>query len=206
MTQWRAFLSRTEAGSAAEFAMILPLAMLFFFGIIDTGRYMWNVNEAEKATQKGARFAVATDMVASDLANYSFAISGGITQGAIVPKTSFQSIACGSDGTTVTCSCPASAPCSFGTTADAAAFRRIVARMQMSLGSIMEQNVVINYEWSGLGFSGDPNGPDVAPVVNVSLKGLTMAPILATPFGGAISLPAASYSLTMEDGQGTVSN
>ena len=55
----RLLLDRT-ASSAAEFAMVLPLLILFLFGIIDGGRYMWEVNKAEKATQAGARVAIAT--------------------------------------------------------------------------------------------------------------------------------------------------
>ena len=43
--------------------MVLPLLLLFIFGIIDVGRLMWTWNRAEKATQMGARFAVVTDMV-----------------------------------------------------------------------------------------------------------------------------------------------
>lgn len=62
-----------NGGPAAEFALVLPVALLFLAGIIDVGRYMWTYNEAEKATQMGVRYAVATDAVASGLAEYSFA-------------------------------------------------------------------------------------------------------------------------------------
>ena len=50
-----------SAASAAEFALVLPLLLLFLFGIIDAGRFMWEYNRAEKATQVGARVAVVTD-------------------------------------------------------------------------------------------------------------------------------------------------
>jgi len=206
MNSIRSFFARQEGASAAEFALVLPLAMLIFFGIIDSGRYLWEVNRAEKATQAGARFAVATDLVPSDLANYSFAVSGGIIQGTVVPRTAFDGISCSSNGTTVTCACPTGAPCAFGETADPEAFRRIVARMRRYLATVAEENVIIDYSWSGLGFSGDPITSDVAPIITVSLRDLGFTPILAAPFGGAVSLPAARYSLTTEDGQGTVSN
>ncbi len=195
-----------ENASAGEFALVLPLAMLFFFGIIDSGRYLWEVNQAEKATQKGARFAVATDMVPSGLADYSFAISSAIPQGTVVPKTAFSRITCTSDGTTATCACPSGAPCAFGTAANTASFNRIVTRMQTMLGRITRQNVVIDYTWSGLGFSGDPNGPDVSPMVTIRLNNVQFNPILTTAFGGTVKLPGASYSLTAEDSLGQVSN
>lgn len=196
---------RDERGSVAEFALVLPLAVLGLFGIIDGGRYMWEVNRAEKATQMGARFAVVTDMVPSGLAAYSFAISGGITQGSPVPVTSFERITCSSAAGTVTCTCPTGAPCAFGTAANTAAFQRIVTRMQRVLPAVQQDNVRIEYSWSGLGFSGDPNGPDVAPLTTVRLVGMQFRPITLLGFGGPIALPAADYSLTLEDGQGAES-
>ncbi|WP_246444371.1 TadE family protein [Sphingomonas sediminicola] len=56
-------LRRDDGATAAEFAMVLPLLILFLFGIIDVGRYMWTLNQVEKATQMGARMAVVTNMV-----------------------------------------------------------------------------------------------------------------------------------------------
>lgn len=204
MRALRTFAADTR-GSAAEFALVLPLAMLFLFAIIDGGRLFWTVNRAEKATQMGARFAVVTDMVASDLIDYSFAVDGGITQGTVVPITEFERITCQSDGTTVSCACPSGAPCDFGDTADPDAFRRIVARMQSIMSEIEEQNVVVDYSWSGLGFSGDPNGPDVAPLTTVSLRNMQFAPTTLIAFGTNINLPRAHYSLTLEDGEGSES-
>ncbi|MEO7815118.1 MAG: hypothetical protein ABIR87_06705 [Sphingomicrobium sp.] len=65
---------------------------------------------------------------------------------------------------------------------------------------------VIDYENSGLGYAGDPNGPDVAPIVTVRLTGVTFTPLVFAMFGGDITLPAFRSSLTLEDGAGSVSN
>ena len=89
MTALRRFLRDTRAASAAEFALVLPLMLLFLFGIIDVGRFAWEINQAEKATQTGARWAVVTDMIPSGLASYSFATSGGIEQGTVVQPANF---------------------------------------------------------------------------------------------------------------------
>jgi Flp pilus assembly protein TadG len=56
-----------SAATAAEFALVLPLLLIFLFGVIDAGRWMWAYNQAEKATQMGARMAIVTDYVSSSI-------------------------------------------------------------------------------------------------------------------------------------------
>lgn len=195
-------------GAAAEYALLLPLILLFLFGIIDAGRYAWEFNKAEKATQSGARYAVVTDLVADGLKNenYSFAVDGGIPQGTVVPIGAFGGISCSSTGGAVSCACLDSSACDFGEDADSTAFANIVAEMQLIKPDISADNVVVDYLWSGLGFSGDPNGPDVAPLVNVRLQDMEFTPVTLFLFGGTVPLPRASYSLTLEDGQGDESD
>ena len=77
-------LRHERGSSAAEFALILPVFILFLLGLIDVGRWVWSFSELEKATQTGARWAVATDMIPSDLITYSFATQGNLTQGTVV--------------------------------------------------------------------------------------------------------------------------
>lgn len=186
--------------SSAEFAMVLPLLLLFVVGTLDVGMYNWSINRAEKATQIGTRWAVATDMIPSGLASYSFAVDGGIPQGTVVPPSAFPGITCDENG----CTCNGS--CSFPTTMDNDAFNRLVDRMQDIKPDITPSDVTVDYAYSGLGFSGDPNGPDVAPIVTVSVDGLQYQPITLVMFGETLDLPSYRYSLTSEDGEGTVSN
>jgi len=200
-------LARNEGGaSAAEFALVLPILLIALIGTIDVGLYAWNINQAEKATQTGARWAVATDMVASGLKTYSFAVSGGVPQGTVVDQTAFPGVTCQSNGTTASCTCASGGTCSFPLTADNAAFTRLVTRMAQIDGDITASNVVVTYAWSGLGFSGDPNGPDVAPLTTVSLRNMTYTPLTTLLFQVSVPLPSFAYALTMEDGSGTVSN
>lgn len=199
MKDIRAFLSDENGGPAAEFGMVLPLALIFLFGIIDVGRYMWDINQSEKATQTGARWAVATGILVEDLTEYSF-VDADTLQGEPIDAADFPTIACTQDG----CDC---ADCDFdGETLDATSFAALIQRMSEIKPDIGSDNVVVNYSWSGLGFAGDPNGPDVAPIVTISLTGMTFRPLLLQLFGGAVSLPNYSYSLTMEDGYGNFSN
>lgn len=199
------FARSTGAGPAAEFALVLPLIIIFLLGIIDVGRFAWEVNRAEKATQTGARWAAATDMIASGLVNYSFATGvEAVPAGSPVDDTDFPGISCLSNGTTATCTCLAT--CNFPTTADNTAFTNLVDRMAEIKPDIGAANVIVEYRNSGLGFAGDPNGPDVAPIISVQLRDLDFVPLTLLLFSGTIDLPDFSYSLTMEDGAGTWSN
>lgn len=197
------FLIRdSSAATAAEFALVLPVLLLFLLGMIDVGRYMWSINQLEKATQIGARMAVVTDMVASDLGSYNFGLSLG--QGAKIPTTAFGSMHCDKLTGTVSCTCDTNCT-AIGTTANASAFERIATRMQQIAPALSDQNVVITYTNSGLGYAGDPNGPDVSPIVTVSTDDkVAFFPMVL--FGASAKLPKESASLTLEDAAGSTSN
>ena len=142
-------------------------------------------------------------MVPSDLYTYSFALSGGVQQGTVVDQSDFPGVSCAASGTTASSTCKGS--CAFDLTADPTAFESIVGRMNEIYAGIGADNVQIDYDWSGLGYSGDPNGSDVDPLVTVRVTDLSFRPIfLASIFD--LGLPDLSYTLTMEDGQGDWSN
>ena len=200
----RVSLVRDQRGaSAAEFALVLPLLLLLLFGMIDAGRFMWEYNRAEKATQMGVRYAVVTNPVAPGLASYSFAVTGGVIAGDTVPVALFDNAVC----TNTSCTCTASSGgfCS-GAGYDAAAFNNLVARMSAMYPPIDADNVEIEYRNVGLGYAGDPNGPDVAPLVTVRLNGLRFQPISTLFFGVELDIPDFRAALTLEDGSGNVSN
>lgn len=209
--RWLARFARdTRASSAAEFALILPLLLILLFGTIDVGRLMWTWNRAEKATQMGVRYAVAADMVPNGLYSYSFVNGSTITQGDPIPQSSFGGASCLINAGAVSCSCKTGATCPSPLVSSSAnaltAFNNIVNRMRLFMPEIASTNVSVDYDYSGLGYAGDPNGSDVSPLVKVSLKQLTFRPILFRFFAGTITLPSFSAVLTMEDGQGTVAN
>ena len=192
-----------RASTAVEFAMVLPLLLLLLLGMVDAGRFMWEYNEAEKATQMGARYAVVTDLVpGTDFADFSFAIDAGVTPGDPVPTSEFDYVSCDD------ASCPT---CVGGDVCgtvnyDSDAFGNIVSRMVAMYPLIQPANVEVEYRNAGLGYAGDPNGPDVAPIVTVSLKDLQFQPITCFLFACSIDMPDFRAALTLEDGSGTVSN
>lgn len=230
MGLWR----ETRAASAAEFALVLPAALLLLFGVIDVGRYVWILNQYEKAVQLGARYAVATQVVASPLktADYSSitcpGASGTLKAGDTICAEAMRPLTC----TSTACTCastPASGVCSAasGTTFNSAAFNNIVSRMRVASKRIGPSNVLVEYAGSGIGYLGDPgltsdcttstSGgktvvpsecqlPDIAPIVTVKLTGLRYYPITLSLVGADVPYPTFSYSLTMEDGDGAVAS
>lgn len=194
MTGWSTSLFNDRRGaSAAEFGLVLPVLVLFLFGILDAGRYMWALNRAEKATQMGVRYAVVSDPVAS-VVNVDFVNGYSIPGGDPVPTSVFDSAVCGNTG-----NCTVTGSASSQNTRNATAFTNIVNWMRRFDPAIQASQVSVRYDNVGLGYSGDPTGPDVSPLTTVSVTGLTFEPMLL--FGGTLTLPEIKASLTLEDGE-----
>lgn len=185
-----------NGASAAEFALVLPLLLLFLFGIIDAGRFMWDLNRAEKATQMGVRYAVVSDPVAN-VVNVDFVGSYSIVGGNPVPTTIFDTAVCNSTG-----NCTVTGSASGTSGRNAAAFTNVVSWMQRFHPPIQAANVRVTYQNIGLGYAGDPTGPDVAPLTTVELRNLTFSPMIL--FGGTVNLPPIRATLTLEDGECSV--
>lgn len=204
MRGWSALRHCRSGATAAEFALVLPVALLFLLGIIDVGNYAFRLNQYEKATQMGARFAVVTDLVASGLKDEDYvgntACGGTLAPGDRICAEALSPVTC----TETTCSCSGNCPADL--TADGTAFDNIVARMQTFAPGLDKGKIRVVYTGSDIGFAGDPTKPEIAPVVTVRLQGATYSPIVLSPFNGTVSLPSFSYSLTLEDGEGTKSS
>jgi hypothetical protein len=184
--------------------MVLPVLIFLLFGIIDGGRFLWEYNRAEKATQVGARMAIVTDIVSTDLKDndYLGVTVGGttLTEGLTIPPGALGTITCNDS----TCSC-VDACSGIDDGYDAAAFTRLVDRMKQIKPDIAAANVEVIYRGSGLGFAGDPSGMAMSPLVTVRLKDLEFRPITSLLFA-TIDMPSFSTTLTAEDGVGSLSN
>ena len=193
-----------RGAGAAEFTLVLPLLLVLLFGLIDGGRFAWEYNRAEKATQVGARMAVVTDVVSTGLRDNTYVgvNVGGKTLvgGDTIPVDALGTITCNSS----TCSCTGACG---GITAgrNATAFTNLVNRMRQIKPDIDEGNVRILYRGSGLGYAGDPNGMEMSPLVTVELTGLQFRPITSLTLA-SVTMPSFATTLTAEDGVGSVSN
>lgn len=222
MNDWRLisrFARDRSAASSVEFALVVVPFLLFLLGTLDVGRFIWLVNENEKAAQSGARFAVVTDTIpggeigcdeigaeTAGLRCFSYSINGIVNQGLPVPEADFPNVTCSAPSGTLSCNCEQSCP--FSTAIDTVAqnsFDALIDRMRRIQPRLGPENVSIEYAWSGLGYSGDPNGADVSPTITVKISDLDFRPLfLANQIG--FSAPGAEYSLTMEDAEGSFAN
>jgi Flp pilus assembly protein TadG len=197
----RSTLARNCVGAAgAEFAMVLPLLVILLFGIIDGGRFIWEYNRAEKATQVGTRMAVVTDIVSTGLRDNDYVGVDGLTAGQRIPASSLGTIVCNDTGCTCTGACTG-----VGAGYDGVAFANLVDRMNDIKPDITAANVEVVYRGSGLGYAGDPTGMSISPLVTVRLEGLQFQPITSLMLA-TISMPAFTTTLTAEDSVGSFSN
>ena len=204
--------SCSRGAGAAEFALTLPLLLLLIVGIIDAGRFLWDANRAEKATQVGARMAIVTNPVSPGLIEADFA-SADVAAGELIPASSLGSLAC----TSTECTCETD-PCPVDdASVDSAAFTAIVTRMQQIYPQVQADKVQVIYRGSGFGFAGAPvtggggggggvvETMEISPLVTVQLNDIKFYPITALLFA-EIDMPTFSTTLTSEDANGSFSN
>lgn len=212
MSRLRLILRARGGASAAEFAMVLPLALLLLFGLFDVGNYAWTLNQAEKAVQMGARYAVSTALVPAGLNSFEtigLSCPGGVLKpGDRICREALGAVRCtGSDGAAA-CTC-ARGPCPDLGAANAEAFARIVTRMHVFMPLLRAGNVSVTYSGSGIGYAGDPGLDDrgdplsdIAPLVTVEVGGISLRTM--SLFGGSVALPPVRATLTLEDGDGAL--
>lgn len=189
-----------RGASAAEFALVLPLLLLLLFAIIDGGRFIWEFNRAEKATQAAARYAAVTAPVAEGIASADFVGVDGLKAGKPIPASLVPDIVCNSSSCSCA-GCPAGLPGGYNSTA----FNNIVGQVQRFEHDATPANVEVVYRGSNLGYAGDPTGPDYLPLVTVRLTGLQFTPVTSLALT-TVTKPSFSTTITAEDMAGSASN
>lgn len=214
------FLRNERGSTAAEFALVLPVALLVMLGLIDVGRYAWNTNRLEKAAQMGTRFAVATSIVPPGLNSVNYvglACPGKTVEiGDTVCREGLGTVTCTKPSASVSCTCAqtslGAASCPALGTVDSTVtgpFAKIAKRIRLIAPQVTDAMITISYGGSGIGYAGDPATTsaggalsDVSPIVSVSVAGVPMRAL--TILGLQVRLPRTSQSLTLEDGDGAV--
>jgi len=156
-------------GVLVEATVMLVILFVFVLGSVDflMAMYQWNV--ATKAVQQGARIAAVSSPVSSDLVTLT-GLGGGVNPGDPMP---YFSRVC------------ASGSCSGGTYNSAALDTIVFGRGSAACGDatsiytagmcdffprILPANVVVSYEYTGLGYAGRPGGP--VPTITVTLQNM----------------------------------
>ena len=202
-------LRSTSGSSAAEFAIVLPLFLILFLGMIDAGRFLWQYNLAEKASQVGARTAIVTNVLSSGLKDEDYTgqtIDGvKILPGGAIPADALGTMVCTSSGCTCDTTKGAVAPCPDPGTFDSDTFNNVLlARMQAIDPAIKAENLVVRDSGSGLGFA-ETGQMEISPMTTVTLTGLQFTPITSFLLA-QITMPDLSATLTSEDASGSYSN
>lgn len=191
------YLRDEQGTTAVEFAVVAFVFLAAVLGIVDFGRALWEWNRAAKATQIGVRYAVVSDLAALNLR--------GLDGGALAPVGSPVPVAAVAPNPTV-CSragCGPDADSPNASLLDAGAFARIVAKMRTYHRGLRAENVVVEYRHVGLGLAGNPDGPDIDPLVTVRLRDMRFdflgLSFLRLP---PIAMPDFRATLSGEDGRG----
>ena len=205
-----------ESGAAMlEFTAAAFTFFIILFGVVEFSNVFFQWNIATKAVQLGARLAAVSSPVSSDLATLT-GLSNSVLPGD--PMPAFDRV-CTSNSTT-----GATGACTGGTydaVKSAAAMQTIVfgrassgtpytscqsAPATVGMCNIFihnppltPQNVIVRYQYTGLGYAGRPGGP--VPTITVSLTGLTYDWIMIGGIMGfsPINLPTFATTVTGED-------
>ena len=134
-------------------------------------------------------------MVAIQMREWEGGNDGGLGAGASIPVSVVTGSPLGTD--TFTCT---NAGCNGNgdttTDFDDITFALIVTQMQAIYEKIQPENVVVEYRHIGLGFAGNPIGPDLHPAVTITLVGMQF--VFITPgLSGILNIPMPDFAATM---------
>ncbi len=199
----RKFLKDESGAVIIEMTATIGVFLLILGGIVDLSLLYYQWNAATKATQHGARLAAVSNPVPSGLT----AMTG--LGGSVLPGDPMPSFDCTCDGATSSCSggcgnyVPAamntivygrgrSAPCAPPTS------DRDIGMCNF-FDAITPANVVVQYQYTGLGYAGRPGGP--VPTISVRLQNLTYDfAFLQSLLGRTpLNLPGLNTTITGED-------
>ncbi|HPE24874.1 TadE/TadG family type IV pilus assembly protein [Albidovulum sp.] len=204
-------LARGTRGAAlVELAIVLPLFLLIFLGIIDFGRLGYDVVTAEKAMQKAARIAIVRPPVCNGVPNTTSRDTSNTDP--IPPRFG---TACNAGGPICAAVVQASCTLAQGMAAGSTTAQEIWNSIDdLVPANATAANVRITYDDSAilgnaslrLGFLGGP----YVPIVTAQIEGLTfnfVTPIAGfvsimggtSTFAQAIQFPALNVSLPAED-------
>jgi len=197
------FLADDTGAAAVEFALVSIMFLGLMVGTIDISRLLWEVNSCKAATRAAARYLAVQPPASQDLVNFDAVSKLSMYAGESIPASAVAKHTCTSTG----CSCSGAGYCG-ATTLNSTTWNAMLTYMQGHYAGIQATNVVVVYTPVGLGFAGNPYGPDVEPLITVRIcqstdTGCTpmqFAPGVLQAFGvSPFNVPAVASSLSGED-------
>jgi len=194
-------LRRDETGATLiEFAIVISLFLLIFFGLIDFGRLAYHVVTSERATQAAARIAAVRPPACVGVPTV-------VTRHASAPPGTDYGTSCNAGG--AVCRDPGAITCTGTATNATAAEAWAVVETVLPPGATIA-NLRFTYSYDpNLGFLGGPYVPVVTvELENVGFEFVTPLSSLAVVAGAApggpgydtgFVLPSQSVSLPAED-------
>lgn len=211
----RSFLKDEQGSVLLEVTASLLTFFLLLFGTVEFSYVFFQWNSAARATEWGARLAAVSSPVASNLATLT-----GLEPGDNLPGATMPSYDCTCNGATATCtgSVPANATaCTYSADAmktivygrgnTGSCVRGTNTGMCLYLPALKPANVVIRYQYTGMGYAGRKSGP--VPTITVSLQNVTYQFVFLSGLSRltSVSFPNTSTStVTGEDLKATWSS
>ena len=163
-------LRDTQGGALVEFTLVFPVFILVALGTVDFTFLLFDRSMAAKAAYQGARTAIVTSPVASNITNLTYDPLQ-IGQWCFDPGTGGPSPTanCPSASSVCTPNSASSGSCTNSQgTFDNTAFTTILNSMQAVFPRVQRQNVQISYQTTGLGFAGRPAGLPMDVTVSIT--------------------------------------
>ncbi len=184
----------TSGAVAVEFGLVGGVFITLLLGLMEFGTAYWQWNQASKALQVGVRLAAVSNPVSSDLTTYT-GISSTVEEGDLMPY--FKRTCSGASQTctdgTYSVAAMRTIVYGRGNTSCPTAVQRYPAMCQL-FPRIQPQNVIVEYEQTGLGFAGRPGGP--LPSITIRLTGLTFNFVVLNSLLGLSAIPMSGLAAT----------
>jgi Flp pilus assembly protein TadG len=206
---------RDESGASfVEFTVVMMTLMVTVLGFVDFSYVFYQWNSATKAVQYGARLAAVSDPVASGLRGLS-GVSSTVLPGMAMPTFAYECKVTAGNGACTGApsysgfgfSLPALQKIVYGRDSTGAPNEfcvdgqkdRRLQGMCNFYNRIDIGNVVIRYDYTGLGYAGRPGGP--VPTITVSLQNIPYNYVFLGNLLGLddINLPGFATTVTGED-------
>ena len=198
MTVRARFLRNASGAAATEVALLAPVFVAALLTLFDVGLYLWRWNQVVEAARVGARLAVVSDPVASDLVGMT-GLETGVAAGQ--PVGAYERVCTPSACTNGVYSASAMNRIFYGPgqVQECKTTRTASSGMCDVLNSLQQANVTISYRASGVDVAGVVGA--LKPLVSVRISGADPNLFFIDHFvpGRFATLPAAEVTVLAED-------